>query len=180
MTDRIDILTKARDALTEYLHEVDDQNVDAVLSRSISDNEANSSNEQDQHSPLDKNGHQQKSWTPSNPSKPKDITVNDYSTGGNDPANHPYYYSLPSPVLTQIASQQSMASNQRSRSPSMTPSNFIRVHFPNKHTTAVSLLILQWLVLHVYPFEPLSWHHGTMRHWQSPLNHVPRDIRLRT
>jgi hypothetical protein len=42
---------------------------------------------------------------------------------------------------THISSQQINYFNQRSRSPSMTPSNFIRVHFPNKHTTAVSHLI---------------------------------------
>ena len=37
-----------------------------------------------------------------------------------------------------MSSQQAHYQYSRSRSPSMTPSNFIRVHFPNKHTTAVS------------------------------------------
>jgi hypothetical protein len=67
-------------------------------------------------------------------SNSKDIFINDYSTA-ND-----HYYPLTPPISTHISSQQTNYFNQRSRSSSMTPSNFIRVHFPNKHTTAVCQL----------------------------------------
>jgi len=69
----------------------------------------------DRSSPSEKAHHQHKSSISSIHSSTKEIFINDHPTTIND--NH---------------------SSQRSRSPTLTPSNFIRVHFPNKHTTAVS------------------------------------------
>ena len=72
-------------------------------------------------SPPEKSHHQHTSSITSIHSGTKDIFTNDYSTS-ND------YHST-----------STHSSTQRPRSPSMTPSNFIRIHFPNKHTTAVSI-----------------------------------------
>jgi hypothetical protein len=71
----------------------------------------------DRSSPSEKANHQHKSSISSIHSGTKEIFINDHSTT-ND--NH---------------------SSQRPRSPTLTPSNFIRVHFPNKHTTAVSYFL---------------------------------------
>jgi hypothetical protein len=133
LTDRIDTLTKARDTLTEYLHELEDQNLDTTLPYSSSFNDVSSVNSQFQQqlqysptisqsarsSPPEKPHHRHTSSTSSIHSGTKEIFMNDH------PTTNEYH-------------QSSAHSSQRPRSPSMTPSNFIRVHFPNKHTTAVS------------------------------------------
>lgn len=129
-------MTKARDALTEYLHEVDNPNLDTAFpySSSVNDVSSMSSLTQSQHSPSDKSPPYHKFSTSPNS---KDIFINDYSTGNDQQTNY-HYYPLTPPISTHISSSQTaISSNQRSRSPSMTPNNFIRVHFPNKHTTAV-------------------------------------------
>ncbi len=72
-------------------------------------------------------------------SNSKSIYNNDYSTSNDQQTNY-HYYPLTPPISIHISSQQTDYFNQRSRSPSMTPTNFIRVHFPNKHTTAVCQL----------------------------------------
>ena len=93
-------------------------------------------NSQSQYSPSEKSPQQSKSSiSPIQPNS-KDIFINDYSTSNDQQTNY-HYYPLTPPVSTHISSQQTTPFNQRSRSPSMTPSHFIRVHFPNKHTTAV-------------------------------------------
>jgi hypothetical protein len=146
LTDRIDILTKARDTLTEYLHDVENQNIETVFPYSSSNNDVFSINGQFQQqfqyspSPSEKSPQQQKPSLSSIPSNSKDILINDYSTPNDQQTNY-HYYPLTPPISTHILSQQTNYFNQRSRSPSMTPSNFIRVHFPNKHTTAVCQLI---------------------------------------
>jgi hypothetical protein len=65
-------------------------------------------------SPPEKSHHRHTSSTSSIHSGSKDIFMNDHSTTNDHHQSSSY------------------------SSPSMTPSNFIRVHFPNKHTTAVS------------------------------------------
>ncbi|CAF2495659.1 unnamed protein product [Rotaria sp. Silwood2] len=137
LTDRIDILTKARDTLTEYLHEVEDQNIESVFAYSSSINDVSSINGQSQYSPSEKSPQQHKLSTSSIQTNSKDIHVNDYSTSNDQQKNYHIYPSSP-PLPTYVLSQQANNLNQRSRSPSMTPSNFIRVHFPNKHTTALA------------------------------------------
>ncbi|CAF3466195.1 unnamed protein product [Rotaria sp. Silwood1] len=137
LTDRIDILTKARDTLTEYLHEVEDQNIESVFSYSSPINESSSINGQFQYSPSEKSPQQHKLSTSSMQTNSKDIHVNDYSTSNDQQKNYHVYPSSP-PISTYVLSQPTNYFNQRSRSPSMTPSNFIRVHFPNKHTTALA------------------------------------------
>ena len=138
LTDRIEILTQARDNLNEYLHEVENQNLDVFFpSSSPVFDGSTSSGTSLPHSPLEKTSHQQKSSGTPIPSNAKDIIINDYSTA-TDPVTHQHSYPLSSPVSTHMSSQQAHYQYSRSRSPSMTPSNFIRVHFPNKHTTAVS------------------------------------------
>lgn len=143
MTDRIDILTKARDALTEYLREVEDQNVDQTLTCSTSISDVSQAIN---HSPIERSSSDKYFRPPkfpltSPPFNTKDIIVNDYSSTNLDQRPHQHSYPLtpPSPsTSSHTSSQQTHYYNSRSRSPSMTPSQFIRVHFPNKHTTAVS------------------------------------------
>ena len=128
LTDRIDTLTKARDTLTEYLHELEDRSVETTLPRSASANDLSSM--QAQYSPT---------ASPSARSSPPEkahyqhtSSSSSIHSGTND--HHPSASNdnyLMSPSLPTHSSHQS-------RSHSMTPSNFIRVHFPNKHTTAVS------------------------------------------
>ncbi|CAF0734381.1 unnamed protein product [Rotaria sordida] len=137
LTDRIDILTKARDTLTEYLHEVKDQNIDSVFAYTSSINDVSTINGQLQYSPLEKSPQQHKLSISSIQTNSKDIHINDYSAL-NDQQKHYHIYPSSPPITTYILSQQANYFNQRSRSPSMTPSNFIRVHFPNKHTTALA------------------------------------------
>ncbi|CAF1067648.1 unnamed protein product [Adineta steineri] len=141
LTDRIDILTKARDTLTEHLHEVEDQNIESVFPCSSSNNDVSSINSQSQYqlqySPPEKSPQPSKSSLSPNQFNSKDIFINDYSTA-NDPQTNYHFYPLTPPISTQISSQQTDYFNQRSRSPSTAPNNFIRVHFPNKHTTAFS------------------------------------------
>ncbi|CAF0738923.1 unnamed protein product [Rotaria sordida] len=137
LTDRIDILTKARDTLTEYLHEVKDQNIDSVFAYTSSINDVSTINGQLQYSPLEKSPQQHKLSISSIQTNSKDIHINDYSAL-NDQQKHYHIYPSSPPITTYILSQQTNYFNQRSRSPSMTPSNFIRVHFPNKHTTALA------------------------------------------
>jgi hypothetical protein len=138
LTDRIDTLTKARDTLTEYLHELEDHNIETVFPYSSSINDVSSINGQLQYSPLEKSPQQHKFSQSPIQSNLKDIFINDYSTPSNDQQTNYQYYPLSSPISTNISSQQTNYFNQRSRSPSMIPSNFIRVHFPNKHTTALA------------------------------------------
>ncbi len=150
LTDRIEILTKARDTLTEYLHELEDHNIETVFPYSSSINDVSSINGQLQYSPLEKSPQQHKFSQSPIQSNLKDIFINDYSTPSNDQQTNYQYYPLSSPISTHISSQQTNYFNQRSRSPSMTPSNFIRVHFPNKHTTAVcqfSFFLLSKLII---------------------------------
>ncbi|UJR28585.1 hypothetical protein I4U23_009818 [Adineta vaga] len=132
LTDRIDILTKARDSLTEYLHEVEYQNHSPVFPSSSSINDVSLENSQyshqSQYSPLEKPFQQSKSSLSPNQLNAKDIFIHDYSTSNNEQQTTYHYSPLTPPITTSLS--------QRSRSPSMTPSNFIRVHFPNKHTTA--------------------------------------------
>jgi hypothetical protein len=138
LTDRIEILTQARDNLNEYLHEVENQNLDVFLPSSspIPDGSTSSGTSQP-HSPSEKITHQRKASGTTLSSNAKDIIINDYSMAA-DSVTHQHSYPLSSPVSTHMSSQQAHYQYSRSRSPSMTPSNFIRVHFPNKHTTAVS------------------------------------------
>ena len=70
-------------------------------------------------SPVDKHRHRHKSSTSSIHSPTKDISTNDH-------------------LKISDGYSSSMPNSQRPRSPSMISNNFIRVHFPNKHTTAVS------------------------------------------
>jgi hypothetical protein len=76
-------------------------------------------------SPPEKSRHPNSSPTSSINSSTKDLFQNDhptktdyYSSSSTPPTTHPY---------------------PRPRSPTMTPNNFIRIHFPNKHTTAVNI-----------------------------------------
>ncbi|CAM4781101.1 unnamed protein product [Rotaria magnacalcarata] len=138
LTDRIDILTKARDSLTEYLHEVEDSNNEGVFAYSSSSiNDVTAITGQLQYSPSEKSPKQHKLSTSSIQTNSKDIQINDYSPS-ND--TQKFYHNYPStpPIQAQISSQQINYNYQRSRSPSMIPNNFIRVHFPNKHTTALA------------------------------------------
>ncbi|CAF1980022.1 unnamed protein product [Rotaria magnacalcarata] len=138
LTDRIDILTKARDSLTEYLHEVEDSNNEGVFAYSSSSiNDVTAITGQLQYSPSEKSPKQHKLSTSSVQTNSKDIQINDYSPS-ND--TQKFYHNYPStpPIQAQISSQQINYNYQRSRSPSMIPNNFIRVHFPNKHTTALA------------------------------------------
>lgn len=143
LTDRIDILTKARDALTEYLREVEDQNVDQTLTCSTSISDVS---QPINHSPIERSSSDKHFRPPKFPLTPppfntKDIVVNDYSSTNLDQRPHQHSYPLtpPSPsTSSHTSSQQAHYYNSRSRSPSMTPSQFIRVHFPNKHTTALA------------------------------------------
>ncbi|CAF1206626.1 unnamed protein product [Adineta ricciae] len=140
LTDRIEILTKARDNLTEYLHEVDYQNNSPVFPSSSPINDVPLENShysnQSQYSPLDKSPQQSKISFSPNQLNSKDIYIHDYSTPSNDQQTTYHYYPLTPPISTHVLPYSTSYFSQRSRSPSMTPSNFIRVHFPNKHTTA--------------------------------------------
>ncbi len=139
LTDRIEILTKARDTLTEYLHEIEDH-LDTAFPYSSSINDVSSLNSQSQYSPLEKSPQQPKLSLSPIHSNSKDLFLNDYSTPNDQQTNY-HYYPLTLPISTHPLSQQTNYFNQRSRSPSMTPSHFIRVHFPNKHTTAVCQVV---------------------------------------
>lgn len=113
-----------------------------------------SSHSQSQYSPSDKSPPYQKFSTSPIQTSSKDIFINDYSTGNDQQTNY-HYYPLTPPISTHIPSSQTTIScYQRSRSPSMTPSNFIRVHFPNKHTTAVGQLdshyMFFWMIINLF------------------------------
>ncbi|CAF2410110.1 unnamed protein product [Rotaria sp. Silwood2] len=112
LTDRIETLTKARDTLTEYLHELEGQTTGKTFPYSSSPNDV---------SPMNTQFQQQLQYSPtmsqSNRSSPPEQT-------------HYQHTSSTSSIHSD--------SPQRPRSPSMTPNNFIRVHFPNKHTTALA------------------------------------------
>ncbi|CAF4293496.1 unnamed protein product, partial [Rotaria sp. Silwood2] len=112
LTDRIETLTKARDTLTEYLHELEGQTIGKTFPYSSSPNDV---------SPMNTQFQQQLQYSPtmsqSNRSSPPEQT-------------HYQHTSSTSSIHSD--------SPQRPRSPSMTPNNFIRVHFPNKHTTALA------------------------------------------
>lgn len=141
LTDRIDILTKARDALTEYLHEIEDQNTETVFIYSSVLNDVSSLNGQLQYSPPERSPQQHKLSVSSIQANSKDIGISDFPiANGQQTSCHNYSLSSPlsSPLSTHSLSQPVNYSNQRSRSPSMISNTFIRVHFPNKHTTAVS------------------------------------------
>ncbi|CAF3826727.1 unnamed protein product [Rotaria magnacalcarata] len=112
LTDRIEVLTKARDTLTEYLHELEGQNTVKTLPYSTSYNDVTSMDQQFQP---------QLQYSPTIP-----------QSNRSSPPEKPHYHHTSS--TPSIHSD----SSQRPRSPSMTPSNFIRVHFPNKHTTALA------------------------------------------
>ncbi|CAF1023873.1 unnamed protein product [Adineta ricciae] len=128
LTDRIDTLTKARDTLTEYLRELQSQTIDTNLPYSSSFNDVSTMHSQFQQqlqysptmshsprsSPSEKSHHQHTSSISSTHSNSKDSSHNEHST----PNEH--------------------HSTQRPRSPTMMSNNFIRVHFPNKHTTALA------------------------------------------
>ena len=142
LTDRIEILTKARDSLTEYLREVEYQNNSPVFSSPSPINDVPLENShysnQSQYSPLDKSPQQPKISFSPNQLNSKDIYIHDYSTPNNDQQTTYHYYPSTPPISTHVPTYSASYFTQRSRSPSMTPSNFIRVRFPNKHTTAVS------------------------------------------
>jgi hypothetical protein len=146
LTDRIEILTKARDTLTEYLHELEVHTIEPAFPYSSSINDVSSINGQLQYSPSEKSPQQQKFSLSPIQLNSKDIFINDYSTPNDQQTNY-HYYPLSPPISTHTSSQQTNYFNQRSRSPSMTPSNFIRVHFPNKHTTAVCRVVSFFLFL---------------------------------
>lgn len=126
LTDRIETLTKARDILTEYLHELEDSNLETTLPYSSSFNDVSSVNNQFQ---------QQLQYSP---------TISHSSR--SSPPEKPYYHQLTSSTSSihsgtnnnDHSTTNDHHSSQRPRSPTLTPSNFIRVHFPNRHTTAVS------------------------------------------
>ncbi|CAF4745897.1 unnamed protein product, partial [Rotaria socialis] len=112
LTDRIEVLTKARNTLTEYLHELEGQSTVKTLPYSTSYNDVTSMN------------HQLQPQLQDSPTIPQ--------SNRSSPAEKPHYHH------TSSTSSIHSDSSQRPRSPSMTPSNFIRVHFPNKHTTALA------------------------------------------
>ncbi|CAF3413177.1 unnamed protein product [Rotaria sp. Silwood1] len=134
LTDRIETLTKARDTLTEYLHELEGQNTEKAFPCSSSSNDVSSTNNQFQ---------QQLQYSPtisqSNRSSPPEKTHQPHTSSTS---------SIHSGINISFLSNHSTKKNhyrplsidspQRPRSPSMTPNNFIRVHFPNKHTTALA------------------------------------------
>jgi hypothetical protein len=133
LTDRIDILTKARDNLTEYMREVQDRRTNELVSCSSPNTDQSLSLHSPTYSsPIDKFSYQQRFALPSVPLHTKDILVHDYPTM-NDQRIHQHSYS----PLSSNSTHQTHYYSSRSRSPSMTTGNFIRVHFPNKHTTAV-------------------------------------------
>jgi hypothetical protein len=119
LTDRIDTLTKARDTLTEYLHELEDQNLETTFPCSSSFNDVSSMNSQFQ---------QQLQYSP---------TIS-HSARSSSPEKHKSSISsIHSSTKDDHTTTNDYHSSQRPRSPTLTPSNFIRIHFPNKHTTAV-------------------------------------------
>ena len=142
LTDHIEILTKARDTLTEFLRELEDQqpnqsvpnsslsSVDVSSPRQIPQYSSTISPSMTRSSPTERTFYHNDSPSSSIQSGLKENFHQDHSANLSKTDHH-----LTSP------STSAQASN-RSRSPSMTPSNFIRVHFPNKHTTAVSDLLL--------------------------------------
>ncbi|CAF1168891.1 unnamed protein product [Rotaria sordida] len=113
LTDRIETLTKARDTLTEYLHELEGQNIGKTYPYSSS-----SSNDV---SPTNNQSQQQLQYSPT--------ISQSYRSSPPEKIRYPH---------TSSTSSIHSDSPQRPRSPSMTPNNFIRVHFPNKHTTALA------------------------------------------
>ncbi|CAF1199083.1 unnamed protein product [Rotaria sordida] len=113
LTDRIETLTKARDTLTEYLHELEGQNIGKTYPYSSS-----SSNDV---SPTNNQFQPQLQYSPT--------ISQSYRSSPPEKIRYPH---------TSSTSSIHSDSPQRPRSPSMTPNNFIRVHFPNKHTTALA------------------------------------------
>jgi hypothetical protein len=128
LTDRIETLTKARDILTEYLHELEDSNLKTTPPYSSSFNDISSVNNQFQ---------QQLQYSP---------TISHSSRSSQ--SEHPHHQLTSSISSIHSATREIFTndhsatndhhSSQRPRSPTLTPSNFIRVHFPNKHTTALA------------------------------------------
>ena len=130
MTDRIDILTKARDALTEHLYEVSGENFQVSIPPSSPLFDTSSPSPiHSQYSPTDRFSLQQRASMPSSPFSTKDMTIDHFSN-----INEPLTQQHSCPPISNGPHQHS----SQSRSPSIIPNYFIRVHFPNKHTTAVS------------------------------------------
>ncbi|CAF1197089.1 unnamed protein product [Rotaria sordida] len=113
LTDRIETLTKARDTLTEYLHELEGQNIGKT--------DPYSSSSSNDVSPTNNQSQQQLQYSPT--------ISQSYRSSPPEKIRYPH---------TSSTSSIHSDSPQRPRSPSMTPNNFIRVHFPNKHTTALA------------------------------------------
>lgn len=122
LTDRIEILTKARDILAEFLRELKDTNSSNTFPYSSSLNDVSTMSQQFQqnlqYSPT--LSHSARSSSPQDIYRQHTSSISSIHSGTKE--NFPTDYHL----------------SQRSRSPTLTPSNFIRIHFPNKHTTAVS------------------------------------------
>lgn len=170
LTDRIETLTKARDTLTEFLHELENQRVDPSVPYSASSPDVFSSQQSPSGIPSRSNRssppekahypHTSSSSSSSNQSASRDAFSPDHSATTTDtnehhpPSTHPIH---------------------RPRSPSMTPTSFIRVHFPNKHTTAVRARVPH---RHRLPDRNISFsssfrlHSGQMRLWKSHWNRV--------
>ncbi|CAF1256592.1 unnamed protein product [Didymodactylos carnosus] len=179
LTDRIDILTKARDTLTEYLHDSQNHLPFSHNENYNANNNNNNNNNSNHNAPYHNYSSnlitvvdiQPPSLTHfpvnddiittrisnANIVNPKSIIIDPppsskYSTSNTQDISHdndvvhqqsPQHY--PNLRTSSNATTSSTSnilptppSQTRSRSPSMTPNNFIRVHFPNKHTTALA------------------------------------------
>lgn len=118
LTDRIETLTKARDILAEFLRELKDTATPPTFPYSSSLNDVSSVSQQFHYSPTLSRA--TRSPSPKKFHRQHTSSISSIHSGTKDPS----------------AADQFLS--QRSRSPTLTPSNFIRIHFPNKHTTAVS------------------------------------------
>jgi hypothetical protein len=127
LTDRIDTLTKARDTLTEYLHELEDQNLETTFPYSSSFNDVHQFQQQLQYSPTI--SHSARSSPPEKSYYPHKSSISSIHSGTKDTFMNDH--------STTITTNDYNCSH-RPRSPTLTPSNFIRIHFPNKHTTALA------------------------------------------
>ncbi|CAF0793864.1 unnamed protein product [Didymodactylos carnosus] len=178
LTDRIDTLTKARDTLTEYLHELETY---LPFSYDVSYNTNNNNNNNNNaypsaprnypsnptpvlnipspsltHSPVNDNVitttttnvsiiNPKNIIDPPPPSSihstanTNDILHDDDVIHQHSSQHYPYVRTASNPTTSSTPNNLSTPPSQvRLRRASMTPSNFIRVHFPNKHTTALA------------------------------------------
>lgn len=170
LTDSIETLTKARDTITEFLRELEDkQSLEHAASSSHADASAMPQATQNspktsqavRSSPPERAQHPHSSTSSSIQSGTKETFANDHPSATSN-SNEYHFASAPTSAHPQ----------HRPRSPSMTPSNFIRVHFPNKHTTAVRCSSNQ--VRHDFHLVSASSSlpHARMKHLKLHLNRV--------